>query len=1207
MADLARLTLAIRTTGAQTSINQLRRLSTAAVRLSRAQVNLQETSNRSSQGINNFTQSINQSSNAVNNLGSRTRASNNTLSSFASSLRTVGRDLIRNFTVPITAAGTAAAMFALDLNQGLANTQSLLAGTFDENTDRIMVFRDEIIDTANRTGQSFNDLTDGLYQSISAFQDGEDAVDRFNIAVNAGIAGAATTSDSVALLSAVTRAYGDTSADALQSVSDLAFETVRLGQTTFPQLASAIQLVTATSNSLSVSQEELFTVFATLTGVTGDASQVATQFRSINASLLNPTAALSALLREQGFASAEAAIQSVGLIGVLTSIRRAADTSGRPLQDYIRRIEGINATTVLTGEQLQNYNSRLNDLQDSAGATDRAFRAQAEGINQVGFQLRVLQQRAATLAQQFGMVLLPGVNALLEAFIDLGEALTDVFGAEFITAVGSVLALAGPLTLLSGQIVRLIALFRMFGAVLPLGALGVVIGLIAALAAGFNLLINRIRDASDSERELTDQQQLTVTHFQRLQAAVSELDESDEDLQGSIQGIIDRFPELIGMVDAGTTSIGALNNAVRELAIQNLTADFQEDFAELFDLRQSRVELRRTIRGLQEVVDNNPLVIESQRRFDAGLIPQEVLERQIQFVEDATFDDQGRSLSSLNQLLEQTTRSYDNIEARATAAAQGIGASFTVNARGPRFFFTTITRLSDETGDSAEETRRRLDTWQEVFARITNTPIERFAEVTRDARGSIESVTSYEGQARRAGEEYLAILEQQREAQREIAENTGETFNELGSAQTEFNTLASTVAQLLNVPAEEILNAENFTTSNEAVQLLVDRMRELRFEILNLEGGEIFDEFGVSLFSLQQQLNNGQISTQEFQVQASQLANTTLTQLSEMFGSNSTQVEAFIDGLRQAGIEINELRQMFDLGDFLGIEQAAQDVSVLVGTLVTNREAFNQFFDGADSLVGVFENIQRAISGTDAEAAELALALRNLIQATVEFTSQALADGFEAIGMALETGANAGEAFGQVIGQAALEILRQLPLFFIQAGLQRIIAGDLGLGLGLIAAGASLGILSGYTQANISTEFGGTREDNAMGNAYGGPLVPFQRGGAFTNTIVNTPTRFRFERGVGLMGESGAEAIVPLRRMAGNRLGVDASGAGGDANVTINVINQSGAQVTTQESDTGDGGRLVEMRITQAVSNVIAMGGADRAMNGRFGLVSRGV
>ncbi|WP_142627878.1 hypothetical protein [Rhizobium sp. P007] len=44
----------------------------------------------------------------------------------------------------------------------------------------------------------------------------------------------------------------------------------------------------------------------------------------------------------------------------------------------------------------------------------------------------------------------------------------------------------------------------------------------------------------------------------------------------------------------------------------------------------------------------------------------------------------------------------------------------------------------------------------------------------------------------------------------------------------------------------------------------------------------------------------------------------------------------------------------------------------------------------------------------------------------------------------------------------------------------------------------------------------------------------------FSNQVVNKPTLFAFAKGTGLMGEDGAEAIMPLTRDASGRLGVSA-------------------------------------------------------------------
>ena len=74
----------------------------------------------------------------------------------------------------------------------------------------------------------------------------------------------------------------------------------------------------------------------------------------------------------------------------------------------------------------------------------------------------------------------------------------------------------------------------------------------------------------------------------------------------------------------------------------------------------------------------------------------------------------------------------------------------------------------------------------------------------------------------------------------------------------------------------------------------------------------------------------------------------------------------------------------------------------------------------------------------------------------------------------------------------------------------------------------------------------------AIGSLFGG-LMPFAKGGTpgLGSGVVSSPTVFGMGSQLGVMGEAGAEAILPLRRDASGRLGV--GGAGGGGPVTVNV------------------------------------------------------
>lgn len=69
----------------------------------------------------------------------------------------------------------------------------------------------------------------------------------------------------------------------------------------------------------------------------------------------------------------------------------------------------------------------------------------------------------------------------------------------------------------------------------------------------------------------------------------------------------------------------------------------------------------------------------------------------------------------------------------------------------------------------------------------------------------------------------------------------------------------------------------------------------------------------------------------------------------------------------------------------------------------------------------------------------------------------------------------------------------------------------------------------------------------AQGGAFSGPITPFARGG-----VVGTPTKFYAAGGVGLMGEAGPEAIMPLKRGRDGKLGVAAEVSGGGSQYVIN-------------------------------------------------------
>lgn len=136
---------------------------------------------------------------------------------------------------------------------------------------------------------------------------------------------------------------------------------------------------------------------------------------------------------------------------------------------------------------------------------------------------------------------------------------------------------------------------------------------------------------------------------------------------------------------------------------------------------------------------------------------------------------------------------------------------------------------------------------------------------------------------------------------------------------------------------------------------------------------------------------------------------------------------------------------------------------------------------------------------------------------------------------------------------------------------------------------------------------------NADGNAFSGTGVhAFANGGTFTNSLVSSPTAFKFANGggfnLGVMGEAGPEAVMPLKRDSSGKLGVSASGGSGGGTI-VQIIDQRSSDsepAQVRERQGPDGKKILEVLIKETVDNNIRSGAHDKALGQTFGLNRQG-
>ena len=195
-----------------------------------------------------------------------------------------------------------------------------------------------------------------------------------------------------------------------------------------------------------------------------------TQFRGIVTALTKPTKAMRAELQGLGFDSSRAAIETLGLDGVLDSLAKSTGGSAEEFARLFPNVRGLGGALGVTGENLEFFRdnireARLNGEEFAQSKFMQATATDAEqltaSLNKVSNAFTLELGNALVAAGNDLIEAMGGVDVAIENIKELGNAIRFVSGTiaqlEKLTGLISGLSKLSPLTLFSADLKQSIA------------------------------------------------------------------------------------------------------------------------------------------------------------------------------------------------------------------------------------------------------------------------------------------------------------------------------------------------------------------------------------------------------------------------------------------------------------------------------------------------------------------------------------------------------------------------------------------------------------------------------------------------------------------------------------------------------------------------------------------------------------------------------
>ena len=297
---------------------------------------------------------------------------------------------------PILAVATAGFKLNSDFTNGLAKVSTLV----DTTVVSMQKIRDEIRAVSDETGAGVSDLSESVYQAISAGVDAGHAVSFVKDMTIAAKAGFTDTTTAVNGVTTVLNAYGK-SAEEASHITDQMLLAQNFGKTSFGEMAQSMGNVIPIAAQLNVSTQELFGSIAVLTKNGIATSEAITGLKAAYSNILKPSSQAATLAEQLGLEFNAAHLQSVGWVKFLEEVKKATGGDAEQMAQLFGSVEGLNSILVLTGKGAGDFDKVMKQMADSAGMTQEAYEKMLTPSEQMQIAMNQLKNAGMDLAVSF--------------------------------------------------------------------------------------------------------------------------------------------------------------------------------------------------------------------------------------------------------------------------------------------------------------------------------------------------------------------------------------------------------------------------------------------------------------------------------------------------------------------------------------------------------------------------------------------------------------------------------------------------------------------------------------------------------------------------------------------------------------------------------------------------------------------------------------